>query len=373
MFGYLNKYGPMKLDAIKFYLAELIDGLEYMHGVGIIHRDLKPENLIFDKNMHLKITDFGTAKVTLKEGGEINLEKPRVKGTFCGTAQFVSPELINGDDITNATDLWATGCIIYQMFTNTHAFTGFSDYLIFQKIKSRELEFPSSIPDDAKDLIDKLLQVSPNDRLGTGSNGYEKLKGHSFFKGIDWKNLKNQKPPAMYDEKHKQEIDEKLNKATPVVQKTTPSFLDDDEEERIMMKQKQVRKEPPGSKIKILRNEKWTKEWARYLLKDEYVVYCSPVLKRAPLSFGPKKRQLILTTFPRLIYIDPIGQEMKGSIPWSEDITIIPSTKQSKRFDIKTPGRVYDIEDATDTVDEWMEKLEALKEAIKEDTKNGLL
>lgn len=322
--------------------------------------------------MHLKITDFGTAKVTLKEGGEISLEKVKVKGTFCGTAQFVSPELINGEEITYATDLWAVGCILYQMFTNSHAFSGFSDYLIFQKIKNRELEFPSNIPDEGMDLIDKLLQVNPTERLGTGEKGYEKLKSHSFFNGIDWKNLKITKPPEMYDEKFKQEMDEKKKKQAPSVLNSSPSFIDDDEEERIMMKQKEVKKQP-GSKVKVLRNEKLTKEWGKYLLKDEYVVYCSPVLKRAPLSFGPKKRQLILTTFPRLIYIDTIGGEIKGSIPWSEDITIIPSTKTTKRFDIKTPGRIYDIEDATDTVDEWMEKLEALKSAIKEDTKNGLL
>jgi 3-phosphoinositide dependent protein kinase-1 len=375
LFGYLTKYGPVSLASCKFYMAELITGLEYMHGLGILHRDLKPENLIFDKNMHLKITDFGTAKVTLPEGGgEINLEKTRVKGTFVGTAQYVSPELVNGEEITAMTDLWAVGCIIFQMLTGTHAFTGFSDYLIFQKIKARELEFPNNFPEDAKDLVDKFLQLHQQDRLGFGEGGYKKIKDHKFFANINWSALQTTKPPEMHDARWKLEVDSKESKVKPTQMTSSPSFTDDDEEERMMMKGSSMKPKvtQQGSQVKTLRNEKMTKEWFKFLLKDEYVVYTSPVLKRATFSFGPKKRQLVLTTYPRFIYIDTTGGEVKGAIPWSDDICIIPSTRDTKRFDVKTPGRVYDIEDATDTVDEWMEKLDKLKAALAQDAKNGL-
>jgi 3-phosphoinositide dependent protein kinase-1 len=89
LFKYVSRYGKIKPRAIVYYMAQLVDALEYMHGLGILHRDLKPENLIFDAKMQLKVTDFGTAK--LLDSNSDEEKQKRVKGTFCGTAQYVSP------------------------------------------------------------------------------------------------------------------------------------------------------------------------------------------------------------------------------------------------------------------------------------------
>jgi 3-phosphoinositide dependent protein kinase-1 len=89
------------------------------------------------------------------------------------------------------------GCIIYQLITNKHPFTGASNYLIFQQILNRQLTFPSNFPSVAKDLVDKLLQLKPEDRLGAGPGGYEKLKAHPFFTGIQWDKLHIITPPPI--------------------------------------------------------------------------------------------------------------------------------------------------------------------------------
>ena len=137
---------------------------------------MKPENIIFDKNMKLKITDFGTAKVLDKDSeDDDDFGKTKGKETFCGTAQYVSPEILNDEKCSPGSDLWALGCIIYQMLTGDHPFKGASNYLIFQQILKRNLTFPDNFPEDAKDLVDKLLQIKQNDRLGVGKSSFNCL------------------------------------------------------------------------------------------------------------------------------------------------------------------------------------------------------
>jgi len=152
----------MPADACRFYTAEIVLGLEYLHTEHIIHRDLKPENVLLTKEMHVKITDFGTAKmlggknVISDEQFAEQVGKQR-SGTFCGTPVYVSPETLTGDSCTEGVDLWALGCMIYQFCTGKHLFFGESEYLIFQKIKARQFTFPPDFPEDAKDLCDRLL------------------------------------------------------------------------------------------------------------------------------------------------------------------------------------------------------------------------
>eukprot|EP01080_Neovahlkampfia_damariscottae_P004609 gene4609-7991_t len=384
LFRYVSRYGKIKSKAIVYYMAQLVDALEYMHGLGILHRDLKPENLIFDKNMQLKVTDFGTAKL-LDSNSEEELQK-RVKGTFCGTAQYVSPEVIAGEEQSMASDLWGLGCIIYQLYTSKYPFIGLSDYLIFQKIKERDLEFPSFIPDDAKDLIDKLLQVDPSKRIGAGPDGYKELKAHPFFNKIDWKNLINNNPPELVDEDLKEQIDRKI-KQEEEKKNLPPKVEDDDDDEEMLLMKKQKeeaaqKKQNPQkekknatnpnaeSQVAKLKDLELTKEWENFLMKGEFIVYAAPMIKRSRLS--SKRRMLLLTCFPRFIYVDPDKWEMKGVIQFTDDIQIIPSTKDMKKFIIKTPGRNYDIEDLNADVDKWMDYFEKLKDAMSVDEKNGI-
>lgn len=104
--------------------------------------------------------------------------------SFVGTAEYVSPEVLNNTGITYASDLWALGCIIYQLLAGRPPFKGVSEYLTFQLITSREFEFPANFPPAARDLVDKLLREVPAERIGAGDIG--EIKRHPFFAGVDW-------------------------------------------------------------------------------------------------------------------------------------------------------------------------------------------
>jgi 3-phosphoinositide dependent protein kinase-1 len=164
--------------------------LEYLHNSGVIHRDLKPENVLLDANMHLKLTDFGTAKV-------IGTEKNARSNSFVGTAEYVSPELLNDKVTYKSSDLWALGCIIYQMITGRTPFRGMSEFLIFQKVGQADFQYPKGFPEIAKDLINQLLVLDPEKRIGCREAGYHEIKSHPFFKEIDFDNLHKLTPPPI--------------------------------------------------------------------------------------------------------------------------------------------------------------------------------
>lgn len=269
--------------------------------------------------MHVKITDFGTAKITAEEEVTVGDSPLKAKkGTFCGTVQYVSPEILKDEDCTEAADLWALGCIVYQMLTATHPFKAESEYLIFQKILKREFEFPDDFPYVARDLVDKLLQLDAMKRLGVGPCGYKELKAHPFFDGIDFNNLKNQTPPSIVP------------------------FADLD---AIELEDKQDDFDEPNPYIVEKLNEKWS----LFLLKNESIIYTRKVIKRRRLT--AKKRQLILTDWPRLMYIDYENMVVKGFVPLSKTLKVIK--KSDNNMILRTPGRDYIIEDVNGCVDKW--------------------
>lgn len=211
---HINKVGSFDLDCTRFYAAELLLALEEMHKRGIIHRDLKPENILLDEKMHVVVTDFGSAKIIRpaespeskkdsggedeKEGGEEKSRRRRM--SFVGTAQYVSPELLTDKSVSRASDLWALGCIIYQMVSGLPPFRAGSEYLIFQKIINLEYEFPEGFDSDAKDLVEKLLVLDPAERLGAADLGdrYTSIRKHRLFAGVDWDTLRDSCPPPIY-------------------------------------------------------------------------------------------------------------------------------------------------------------------------------
>lgn len=205
---YINKVGSFELNVAKFYAAELLLALEKMHAKGIIHRDLKPENILLDENMHLQIADFGTVKVLEPE--KIRSPSPAItenqdesvrsrKVSFVGTAQYVSPDILQNRVDTRASDLWALGCIIYQMISGLPPFRASNEFLTYQKILKMDYEFPEGFPAEAKDLVEKLLVLDHTKRLGFSDKGdtYESIRQHPFFEGIDWENIWEQTPPKI--------------------------------------------------------------------------------------------------------------------------------------------------------------------------------
>ena len=204
LLGVLKKLGSFDIECAQFYSAQILDSVAYMHSRGVIHRDLKPENVLLDRNMHTKITDFGTAKILpdprpngagddIIPGSPIDGADEDRANSFVGTAEYVSPELLNRSNACKASDLWAFGCIIYQLLAGRPPFKAANEYLTFQKILSLEYSFPEGFPPLARDLVERLLVLEPANRLPV-----EHIKNHEFFDGVQWgKSLWRQKAPRL--------------------------------------------------------------------------------------------------------------------------------------------------------------------------------
>ncbi|KAI9737377.1 MAG: pkb-activating kinase-like protein [Cirrosporium novae-zelandiae] len=181
LLGVLKRMGTFDEECTRFYGAQMLDTIEYMHKQGVIHRDLKPENVLLDSQMHVKITDFGTAKLLdppkqLGDGGMLGTEDQERSNSFVGTAEYVSPELLADKNAGKPSDLWAFGCIIYQLLAGRPPFKAGNEYQTFQKIISLDYQFPRGFPEIARDLVERLLVLDPAKRLTI-----EHIKNHPFF------------------------------------------------------------------------------------------------------------------------------------------------------------------------------------------------
>eukprot|EP01102_Stenamoeba_stenopodia_P020691 TRINITY_DN8162_c0_g1_i1.p1 TRINITY_DN8162_c0_g1~~TRINITY_DN8162_c0_g1_i1.p1 ORF type:complete len:476 (-),score=96.59 TRINITY_DN8162_c0_g1_i1:24-1451(-) len=338
----LKRVGSFAEDVAAFYTAEIVVALEYIHSMGVIHRDLKPENILLDRNNHIKLIDFGTAK-------QIGTERLTRSNSFCGTAEYVSPELLNDQTVGRGSDLWALGCIIYQFISGKPPFRAVNDYHIFQMIRKRELFFPDRFPLAAKDIIERLIVLDPNERIGNKRDGYIELKSHPFFAEINWENIANQTPPPFKAPSKPLEFPPE----TPFQKSTSEDNL---------TKLAQMQISSPSvdgetDRQKLLEQQK-NSIWGQFLLPNsEVIIETGLVWKKAGLF--SKKRQLVLTDLPRLFYVDPDKMVQKGEIPWSAKV--VPELKTNKNFWVKTPNRTYYFEDLTGSAQKWVESINRVK------------
>jgi serum/glucocorticoid-regulated kinase 2 len=175
---------PLKrfdVNRSRLYTAELLCALECLHGFGIIYDDLKPENIHLDYSGHICLADFGFCQLDIKDGDDFS------PISIAGTPDYLAPELFLGQAYTKTVDWWTLGVLLYQMLTGSHLFYDKSTSEIHRKIISKPLHFPDFIPPSAKDILTKLLNRNPKQRLG--ANGVSEIKAHPFFDCIDWAKL----------------------------------------------------------------------------------------------------------------------------------------------------------------------------------------
>lgn len=351
LLSHLTRHKSFRPEWVKFYSAELVLALEYMKSKHIIHRDLKPENILFDRNWHIMVTDFGSSKIL---GEEEVPDKPngsysrRRKNSFVGTAQYVSPEILHGAKPTYSADLWALGCIIYQMMTGQTPFKAASEYLIFQKITNLDYQFPEGFDETARDLVEKLLVIIPEDRIGSGdSTSYTSIREHPFFKNTNWDDL----GPAPV-------LSEDCDKITDnfvIPEGLTPGLTDEllarlhlnlsfpSEPELMTQEHPSRKKSEPKRKLTDLSDAE-IEERLKLQEADEYSAFVEGnlILKKGFLekkkgTFGfARKRMFLLTLGPHLYYVDPSTMTLKGEVPFSEYMKT--EAKNFKVFFVHTVG-----------------------------------
>ncbi|GAB2227637.1 hypothetical protein Droror1_Dr00009464 [Drosera rotundifolia] len=350
LFDQITRKGRLSEEEARFYAAEVVDALEYIHGLGLIHRDIKPENLLLTTEGHIKIADFGSVKPMQDSKITVlpNAASDDKACTFVGTAAYVPPEVLNSSPATFGNDLWALGCTLYQMLSGTSPFKDASEWLIFQKIIARDIKFPNYFSEEARDLIDRLLAIDPSRRPGAGPDGYTTLKSHLFFTGVDWVNLREQTPPKLA-----KETSSHSRGADNVQEAWNPAHLVDGS-----MKGNEGNgstSSSPEASVNITRLasiDSFDSKWQQFLDPDESVLMISMVKKMQKLT--SKKVQLILTNKPKLIYVDPSKLLVKGNLIWSDnpnDLSIQVSSPS--QFKICTPKKVISFEDPKQRAWQW--------------------
>eukprot|EP01117_Protostelium_nocturnum_P017133 TRINITY_DN6921_c0_g1_i1.p1 TRINITY_DN6921_c0_g1~~TRINITY_DN6921_c0_g1_i1.p1 ORF type:complete len:441 (+),score=129.59 TRINITY_DN6921_c0_g1_i1:726-2048(+) len=189
LFFHLCESKKFTEDRARFYAAEIVLALEYVHNLNIIYRDLKPENLLLDMNGHVCLTDFGMCKEGLGYGYTTH--------TFCGSPEYLAPEILLGKGYSFAVDWWAYGTLLYEMLCGMPPYYSEDTREMNQRIVFEELTFPHFFSQDARSILTGLLDRDPNKRLGSGKTGAQEIKAHPFFKGVDWGKMKKKliQPP----------------------------------------------------------------------------------------------------------------------------------------------------------------------------------
>jgi protein kinase A len=175
MFKHLVKYNKFSENLTKFYCAQVVLAIEYLHNIDIIHRDLKPENTLIAQDGYIKLSDFGFAKHV----------KSRTY-TLCGTPEYLAPEIIQSKPYGKPVDWWAVGILTYEMSTGKPPFQSDQPIKIYEKILAGKYKVPNNLSDEIKDFMRCLIQADVTKRFGNLKNGVDDVKTHKWFASIDW-------------------------------------------------------------------------------------------------------------------------------------------------------------------------------------------
>jgi len=217
LFHHLKNTGRFSEERARFYAAEIISALEELHKHTIVYRDLKPENVLLDEDGNIRLTDFGLSKESVSSNV--------LTHTFCGTPEYLAPEVIHGTGYNQAVDWWSLGTLLYEMLTGLPPFYNENLHVMYEKIIRAKLTFPGYLSENAKSFLSRLLERNPKERLGGGDTDAEEVKKHPFFDGIDWVKLRKKeltppfKPHTSRGKEDTTNIDEEFKTETP---KDTP-------------------------------------------------------------------------------------------------------------------------------------------------------
>ncbi|KAM3463015.1 hypothetical protein MY5147_001818 [Beauveria neobassiana] len=198
----------------QFYAAEVCLALKYFHENGVVYRDLKLDNIMLTLDGHIKVADYGLCKEDMWYGS--------TTGTFCGTPEFMAPEILLDKKYGRAVDWWAFGVLIYQMLLQQSPFRGDDEDEIYEAILSDEPLYPISMPKESVSILQKLLTREPSERLGSGPTDAQEVMSHAFFKNINWEEiyLKRGPPPfkpAIKSATDTSNFDSEFTSVTPVL------------------------------------------------------------------------------------------------------------------------------------------------------------
>lgn len=202
LFEYLNKKSrPMEEVKARYIAAEILLAIEHIHKIGAVYRDLKLENVLLDEDGHIRLADFGLSKLLTSRNKNPGLfletgETPKIgrTKTFCGTREYVAPEMLKGSMYDTSVDLWAFGILLYEILCGRTPFYSRQRNEIYERIEKSPVFYPKDMSDEVQDLLKGLLQRNVSERLGNKEDGIAEIKAHPWFAAIDWDDLYAMRP-----------------------------------------------------------------------------------------------------------------------------------------------------------------------------------
>lgn len=194
LFRHLVEVKHFKETDVKFFTLQVALALGHLHEKKIVYRDLKPENILVGEDGYVLVADFGLAKL-IKDG--------EATSTFCGTPEYLAPEILEGKSYAHPVDWWALGTLMYEMLIGIPPFYHHKQHRMYRMIRKHEVSYPDAekhgiyVSDDAKDLIGKLLMKSPEERIGT-AGGMEEILAHKWFADLDREAVYKKSMPSPY-------------------------------------------------------------------------------------------------------------------------------------------------------------------------------